>query len=147
MNTAAFETQLPSLSGHVAAVDYSGCCAVFEDGFLVANGALLWTGRHIITTARDSMAWASPENLTFLFNTQLPYAMPTALSIDYHPDYNDVTMFYDHNIAIITLADEVDSVISRYNLYTKNDWIYKKFHRCMYSRQIDFSTGDFVKIG
>lgn len=144
-NLANIDCTLPKLNASMDAVSYSGMCAIFKDGVLVGNGALLWTGRHIITAARVVDGTPS-SSLTFKFNTSLLYDAPVVDSITIHPDYNHTTKFYENNLAVITLTAEVASTISRYLPRLTTDVLMKRFSRCVYGRTMNPATGEYATI-
>lgn len=136
---------LPALSGHMATVSFSGCCAIFNSGVLVGNGALLWTGRHILTAARV-VDGVSAGDVTLQFNTALSHTVPAIQSISIHPGYDSVTKFYEHNIAVITLTSEITPTLSRYQLHATPDGLMERFSRCVYGREINPLTGEYLTI-
>lgn len=145
-NNAAIDCLLPALDGHVASVSFSGCCAIFNGTALVGNGALLWTGKHIITAARVVDGLTPSDDIHIRFNTELAYTVPSIQAITVHPNYDHTTKFYDHNMAIITLASEVTSSLSRYVPYLQSDMLLQRFSRCVYGRTMDPATGNYDTI-
>lgn len=144
--TVSIESTLPGLSGEIAAISYSGCCAIFLNGALIGNGALLWSGKHILTAARVVNGLTPSSNLTFQFDTSASYTVPAISAITIHPDYSVAGGVYDHNIALIEFSTTFSTVLERYRIEKIPDATMRQVIRRTYGKNVDPITGSIEGI-
>jgi hypothetical protein len=125
--------------------EYNGVVYLKNSGVSQASGAVLWTGKHIITAAHfvDDFLDESSDTgqIEIGFNTSLNLPAVQAASVFIHPGWQNDPANFNHDIAIIELTSEVDSQINRYQLYrdfNETDYV---FNRTGYSASIDPNTG------
>lgn len=139
-NIANIEGVLPGFSGEVSVVSYSGCCAIFSDGTLIGNGALLWSGKHVVTAAHilEGISWSS---LSFQFNTALSYVVPPVAAVITHPGYVKALDISNYDIALIEFADYLTPSLSRYIPEVFRDAVQREFYRSVFGPILDPNTG------
>lgn len=125
--------------------EYNGVVYLKNTGISQATGALLWTGKHIITAAHFVDAFVDESsNLNQLeigFNSSLSLSSTQIASISIHPGWENDPSNYNHDIAIIELNSVIDSRINRYQIYRDFDETEHIFTRIGYSPSIDPNTG------
>ena len=124
--------------------EYDGVVYLKNTGVLQATGALLWTGKHIITAAHFVDGISDWKQIEIGFNSQLNLAPLEISSINIHPGWENDASGFNHDIVIIELASAVDSSINRYQIYRDYDEIGQNFIRIGYSAAIDPVTGIIV---
>lgn len=92
------------------------------------TGALLTTGRHILTAAHlwdGGFQDIDPEEITIAF--QLPSGDEYYIASSYviHPEYDEEEFDTNNDIAIIELSEEAPSGADRYEIYRGNDEVGK----------------------
>ncbi|MCU7836178.1 MAG: trypsin-like serine protease [gamma proteobacterium symbiont of Taylorina sp.] len=120
---------------------YSGVVYLKNTGISQASGALLWTGKHIITAAHFIDDISSLDQLEIGFNTAINIDDVEIASVTIHPGWDNDPSNYNFDIAIIELTSAVDTAIERYQIYRYFDEVNSIFTRVGYSSTIDPDTG------
>jgi len=124
--------------------NYSGVVSLRNTGELQATGVLLWTGRHILTVAHFLDGITDLNNLQLQFNSSTALSPVSVKSFTQHPGWENNPANYNHDLAIIELASEVDPSIARYDIYRSFDELSQVFSRVGYSKTIDPNNGGLL---
>lgn len=114
------------------------------------SSILLWTGRHLLTAAHVAEKWTNFDAVDIDFiaddGVNLPTYKPYRVSI--HPDWNptrdakgNAIGNFLNDIAIVEIAQYVDSFVGRHLLYIQEDELGKTFDKTSYSPRIHPETG------
>jgi len=115
-------------------------------GVSQASGALLWTGKHIITAAHFFDDVDDLDNITIGFNSTLSLSEVQIANVTIHPGWEADPNNFNHDIAIIELKEEVDTRISRYQIYRDFNEFDNIFTRVGYSNTINPLTGTQIGV-
>lgn len=124
--------------------DYSGVASINITGGEQATGALLWTGRHIITAAHVLNDLPDQSAISISLNSNHSITLPQVVSYTLHPGWANNPSNYNNDIAIIELSAPVDEQIARYDIYRQYDELEQNFIRVGYSKPIDPNTGEIL---
>ena len=121
--------------------DFSGVVELsinINGSSFLCTGALLSTGRHILTAAHclqdNSNNTAGSASATFQLSTGDVTINSSNITI--HPQYNNSTLA--HDIAIIELASEAPPAAQRYDIYRNSDEVSQVFDKVGFG---DFGQG------
>jgi secreted trypsin-like serine protease len=117
---------------------YSGVARLImntTEGAFLCSGALLSTGRHVLTAAHcvtDARGNLTLTGGTAMFPTESagPFGLGQALdaqptlafeNVHVHPGYNGDHLFVGNDLAIVTLVAQAPAHVDRYDIYTGSD--------------------------
>jgi len=121
--------------------DYNGVVSIKVNGEQ-ATGALLWTGRHIITAAHVLNDLPTSSDININLNLTTNISTPQVISYNLHPGWENNPSNYNNDLAIIELSTTIDSSIERYDIYRDYDELGQIFTRVGYSKEIEPNTGE-----
>lgn len=136
---------------------YDGVVLLTIGGTRTCTGALLTSGRHILTAAQcfetqtpgPSTLQPNPNTVQITFTLPRGLVNRTATAIHIHPQW-DNSIHHNANLAIVELAQAAPAEADRYPIYRSQDElseINQVFTRVGYGRSGDGASGEDVSSG
>lgn len=146
---------------------FTGVVRLDVSGGSYGSGALLDTGRHILTAAHVAMGSADIEVLFELARDGSPVLIPIhvppnqnwELYSSVHPSFDDVLITFGNDVSVLVLPDQESSHVSpnrhliapygasQYQLYTENDEVGQEFLFVGYGATGTGSVGELAGTG
>lgn len=127
---------------------YDGVVAIARGGVIECTGALLYSGRHILTAAHcfnldEVTPNLDPNESEYTVFFDLPGGrVPVAVSqIFINPEWS-ADSYFNHDIAVIELAESAPETAERYQIYTNGDEIFQTITRVGYGSKGTGNTGE-----
>lgn len=129
---------------------FDGVVAIARGGEIECTGALLYSGRHILTAAHcfnidDFVPNPDPNEADYTVFFDLPSGrIPVAVSRIFINSQWEADESFNNDVAILELAQFAPEAADRYQLYTNGDEVFKTITRVGYGNK---GTGNVGEVG